>query len=575
MFGDRYFATRERLTDLLRGIARLAAETATDLTDVLPPGLSQTGLGDPFLFVVCGEVNAGKSSLLNALFGHDFCPVSRLPETERVICYRHGDPPRDEPVNSLLEHRCRPLDFLCDFTVVDTPGTNSTIQGHQETSARFLTDADLVMFVFPISNPWSAATWHAISSLPARAMERLVLIIQQADQRDAKDLQVIRGHVADLSMKRLGRVPPIFAVSAKLASDAKRESPPAADMLRASGFPEFEEYISNTICLAPERVTALETWRVQASAALHAVEDRIENQSDHIKSHHRFIEQVEREIDDIRELSVARLPAHLAEVAEVFQSEAVFVTKLLRRRLRAIPTLFRLFTGDRTCPEMEAVFIGRLQAAVEAVAEQDGTAAATACHTHWLDLGQRVQAAMGINLQATDAAADPIDDTLADAKNRFVHRLGHAARDGIGNLKVRNQLDKELRRRNLALKSFVVMTLLLTTAGAICGATFVPWAPCILCALAAVFLCCGILAAWATRNPITREFQSRLLDTCGVFANTLHSDYEEALRIVFQDYASSLDSVRTHVVREKLAIEPRLRRWQELFLTLKAIEQEM
>ena len=30
-------------------------------------------LEDPFLFVVVGEVNAGKSTLLNALFGEDFC----------------------------------------------------------------------------------------------------------------------------------------------------------------------------------------------------------------------------------------------------------------------------------------------------------------------------------------------------------------------------------------------------------------------------------------------------------------------------------------------------------------------
>ena len=30
-----------------------------------------------------------------------------------------------------------------------------------------------------------------------------------------------------------------------------------------------------------------------------------------------------------------------------------------------------------------------------------------------------------------------------------------------------------------------------------------------------------------------------------------------------------------HLVSEKLAIEPRLKRWQELFLTLKAIEQDL
>jgi hypothetical protein len=103
----------------------------------------------------------------------------------------------------------------------------------------------------------------------------------------------------------------------------------------------------------------------------------------------------------------------------------------------------------------------------------------------------------------------------------------------------------------------------------------VPWAPAILCGFAALFLTGGILTAWVTRKAIAREFQTRLLDTCGAFASTLHTDYEEALRLVFRDYSASLSNVRTHLAREKLAIEPRLRRWQELFLTLKAIEQDL
>jgi hypothetical protein len=572
MFGERYFATRGRLSDLMGGIAELARETTTDLGGILPPLAEiEAGLGTPFLFVACGEVNAGKSTLLNGLFGHDFCRVNVLPETDRVLCYRFGDPARDVATAPLLEERLRPLDFLRDFTVVDTPGTNSAVQGHQAVSAPLLAAADLVLFVFPISNPWGAATWDAISRLPATAMDRLVLVIQQADQRDANDIRVILGHMADLAMKRLGRVPPIFAVSGKLACQAKHQSPTDANLLPASGYPALEDFISNKICLAPGRRQALESWRGQATTALRTVEDRIEKQSGDIRSHGSFIDQVEREIDAIREQFVTRLTRHLAGVAEVFENEAVIVTKLLRRRLRALPSMIRLFTGDRTGPTMEAVFVERLQAAIEAVARQDGDEVADACRRHWQDLTQRVASAMGVNLLSTE----PIDETLTQAKQRFVQTLGLAAREGIGNLKVRNQLDKELRLRNLALKSFLFMTLALTTVGAVCGALGVPWFPIILCGMAALFLTGCALAAWATRAPITRDFQQRLLDTCGTFASTLHSDYEEALRIVFQDYAAGLGNVRNHLVREKLAIEPRLRRWQELFLTLKAIEQDL
>jgi hypothetical protein len=90
-----------------------------------------------------------------------------------------------------------------------------------------------------------------------------------------------------------------------------------------------------------------------------------------------------------------------------------------------------------------------------------------------------------------------------------------------------------------------------------------------------LFFLGGLFAAWRTRSRIVADFRERLLDTCGAFANTMQADYEEALRVFFQDYGDSLGAVRTHLATEKLAIEPRLKQWQELFLTLKAIEQEL
>jgi hypothetical protein len=220
---------------------------------------------------------------------------------------------------------------------------------------------------------------------------------------------------------------------------------------------------------------------------------------------------------------------------------------------------------------MEAVFIERLQATVEAVAEKDGIEAVEFCREHWKPLGERVKSNVGVELGTRQA----LDEMLNQARQRFVQRLGSAAREGVGNLKVRNHLDQDLRGRNRALKSFTFMTLVLITAGASCGALGVPWAPAILCGLAGVFLAGGILAAMITRKAITADFKKRLLDTCGGFASTLREDYEEALRIVFQDYATSLSSVRSHLAREKHALEPGKRRWQELFLTLKTIEQDL
>lgn len=571
MFGERYFATRERLADVMRRIAGLAVETGTDLADVLPLDEIEIGLGNPFHFVLCGEVNAGKSCFINGLCGHALCRVNVLPETHRVHWYRYGTPARDIEVTPIFEECHRPLPFLRDFNLFDTPGTNSAVQGHQDVIERFLPTADLVLFVFPVTNPWGASTWNLLSQMPKEILGRVVFIIQQADQCDSNDIDVILGHMADLSMKRIGHVPPIFAVSGKLAYEAKQVAPVDAVRLKSSGYSELENFISKNICQSPARRNALETWRAQASSALHRVEDDIEKKTRGINGQNRFIEVVEHEIDGIREKFVTRLPSHLAGVAAVFETEAVWVTKQLRRKLGAFSSIIRLFTGDHIAYQMESVFIERLQNAVVAVAEKDGNEVVDACQSHWTDLGPRVKSELGMDLKSNK----PIGEILTPAKNRFVERLGRAAGQGVGNLKVRNQLDKELRHRNIAMKSFVFMALVLTTAGATCGALGLAWLPWILCGLAAVFLIGAVWVSWVTHKSITRDFQQRLLDTCGAFANTLYADYEEALRIVFRDYTSTLGHLRIRHAHEKLAIEPRLRSWQELFLTLKAIEQDL
>ena len=570
-FGERYFATRERISDVVKGVHRLAKETGTDFGNSLSTAEFERDLGTPFLFVVCGEVNAGKSSLINGLFGRELCKVNILPETDRVIWYRHGAPPRDVATTESLEERFRPIEFLRDFNLVDTPGTNSVVKGHQEITERFLPAADLILFVFPVTNPWGAATWNLISRLPADCHARVAFIVQQADQRDASDIKIILEHMADLSMKRIGVVPQIFAVSGKMAFEAKLAGAFAERDYIRSGFPSLEEFISRRVCDSADRRAALQTWRTHASAALRKIEDRIENQTRSLNDQNIFLESLEGEIDSMRESLVTRLPKHLAGVAEVFETEAVWVTKSLKKRLGLARSVFRIFVGDRTGSNTESLFIERLRSAVETVAESDGKDVVTACRKHWDELGVRVKEAIGTEIDDSE----PVDEKLEQARRRFVQRIGRAAHQAIGNLHVRKELEQELRRRNLALKSFTATTLLFLIIGAICGIFGFPWLPWIFCGIALLFMLGGTIIALMTRVRITRDFQSSLLDTCGAFAETLRGDYEDGLRIFFQDYTTCLNSIRKHLAKEKLAVEPKLSRWHELFLTLKSIEQDI
>ncbi len=551
-------------------ITQLAHDCSTPLPAPLPADHPESPQLQPFRFAVCGEVNAGKSSFLNGLLGEALCEVSDLPQTQPIRHYRYAAKPDEVPLAGHTVEIHRPIPALASLELIDSPGLQSGDSALASHLDPLIQSCDLLFCILPASNPWAAATWNYLSTLNAESLRKAVLIIQQADERLPQELTVLRDHVADLAGKRLDHRPPIFAVSAHSALQAKQSGTDNPTLMESSGYAALEAFINRHLDQLEERQTQLRDWQNQAATALSRIEQHIEGQTRGIRDQNRFMDQLEEEIQQMREHLIQRLPVHLVNVAETFEKEAAWVSKRLKGKLGAIRSIARLFIGDRTGALTEAAFIDRIRAAVESVAIQDSIDLVDACKQHWLELGQRIEDTMGVQL----TSRQPIEDTLQSAQELFVKRLSRAAEQGINNLKVRTQLDKDLRHRSIALKSFTATTLILTTAGAVCGALQLPWLPLIFLSLAATFAAGAILTAWITRRTVIRDFRQHLQDTCGAFASTLRSDYEDALRIVFKDYADTLSGVRDHLSREKLAVEPRLRTWQDIFLTLKTIEQD-
>ena len=570
-FSDRHFATRERLSEVIRGIAALAEETGTELENLLSEAGEQMDLDSPWLMVVSGEVNADTPSFIHGLVGQDLGPENASPKSALIRWFRHGLETRNDTRSSNLEICERPVDFLRRFSLVEVPSAQVGSQIQLDNTTHLLPRADLIFMVFPASNPWGAATWNAIATFPPETLEKTVLVLQQSNPCESSDLEVITGHVADLAVKRIGRVLPLFTVSGKLASEAKRASSPAVESYQASGYVELERFIGQRIRESQNRRQALKVWYERAASAIRCIDDQIESQGRALGDHGRFLDTIEREIDDIREYFIARLPLHLVGVAEVFQLETIGIAKVLRWRLAVIPSIYRLFAADRTGVSIESLFIERLQAAVEVVAENDGAEVVLHCKRHRQTLDARARETMGIDLKN----ADQLEEVLDISKIHFKQHLAGAARHGVYDLRVRRELEKQIRRRNSELQSFVIGVLISTAAGGITGALGVPWLPFACCGLAGFLGLVCIVKAYSTRRTIEREFQRRLLDACDEFATMLRSDYSEALRRVCQDYASSLSEVRSHLFREKHVLAPRLKRWKELVLTLKALEQDL
>ena len=122
MIADSYLQLRSEVETALSGLLKLSLEMRRDPAHLATLDGLLKDIREPLLFVVVGEVKAGKSSLLNALFGQEFAKVDVLPATDRVYIFRYGDEESSVEVSPQLTERYQPIPFLKNFNVVDTPG---------------------------------------------------------------------------------------------------------------------------------------------------------------------------------------------------------------------------------------------------------------------------------------------------------------------------------------------------------------------------------------------------------------------------------------------------------------------
>src|SRR5437667_12234719 len=125
MLADDFFQTRADLGTALLALSTLAHDLHAPQETIRTLNELGTSLREPFLFVVVGEVKAGKSSLLNALFGRELCRVDVLPATDRIHVFKHDAREYDVNVNDHVVERFRTTPFFRNFNIVDRPGTNT------------------------------------------------------------------------------------------------------------------------------------------------------------------------------------------------------------------------------------------------------------------------------------------------------------------------------------------------------------------------------------------------------------------------------------------------------------------
>ena len=197
-------------------------------------------INDPYMFVIVGEVKAGKSSFINALLDTDkeICKVAASPMTDTIQQIVYGEEEEITAINPFLKKIYQPVDILREIAIVDTPGTNTIVEHHQEITESFIPSSDLIVFVFEAKNPYRESAWAFFDYIHSDWRKKIIFVLQQKDLMVPEDLTTNIQGVIDQAIKKGIEEPLVFAVSAKQELNGEKE---------ISGFIPVRSYIQENI----------------------------------------------------------------------------------------------------------------------------------------------------------------------------------------------------------------------------------------------------------------------------------------------------------------------------------------
>jgi ribosome biogenesis GTPase A len=198
----------------------------------------RTNIKEPFLFVVVGEVKAGKSSFINALLQAEICKTAADPCTDVIQQIVYSDRRFEQPVNQYLRKVGLPNEILKTLSVVDTPGTNTIVENHQEITKEFIPNSDLIFFVFFAKNPYTRSAWELLDYVNSEWRKKVVFVLQQADLTKPAELAKNREKLVELALQKGIQSPIVFATSVEWEVNGESE---------ISGFREVRNYIQQTL----------------------------------------------------------------------------------------------------------------------------------------------------------------------------------------------------------------------------------------------------------------------------------------------------------------------------------------
>ncbi|PYJ87104.1 MAG: hypothetical protein DME70_07040 [Verrucomicrobia bacterium] len=552
MIADNYLQLRTELESVLGRLLRLATEMGRDPATLDTLHALITDVREPLLFVVVGEVKAGKSSLLNALFGQEFAKVDVLPATDRVYIFRHGAEEKSVEVSRQLTERYLPIKFLEDFNVVDTPGTNTMVAAHQTITEGFVPRADVVLFVFSVTNPWSQSGWQLLDLVQKKWLKNVVFVLQQSDLRDSSEIEVIHRHLQDTAMQKLGFAPPIFPVSARKALLARTTGIAKEELWRESGFGPLEEQINRMVTESGVRFLKLQSIASTVGVILNEIADEIHSAMETIARDEKHLGRVNEFIRVRKDQTLRQVAGFLRGVEQACRECARQGTRLLEEKLSFWKTWRLIWSREQWQHEFQTEVEAKLRQTVEPQVENAVQLLETDLRGLWPQLQDAIDA------QFASEGKNRMKKTIPDfarQRRELLQSIELTLVERVAGKAVEEQLARMFRETaawlrlpaGIAAAGGIITVIVAMSSASVADVTGV------LAASAAIF---GTIVAFTQRRKILSAYEKEMEKKRDELVNAVEQQMRHAIDLFYREIAVAFEPLAAFCVAERKRCEP-------------------
>ncbi|HYJ06170.1 MAG TPA: dynamin family protein [Chthoniobacterales bacterium] len=571
MIADNYLQLRTELESALAKLLRLSSEMRRDpaTLDTLQGLL--TDIREPLLFVVVGEVKAGKSSLLNALFGQEFAKVDVLPATDRVYIFRHGEEDKSVEISPQLTERYLPIPFLSDFNVVDTPGTNTMVAEHQTITEGFVPRADIVLFVFSVVNPWSQSAWELLNFVQKKWLKNVVFVLQQADLRETSEIEIIHRHLQDTATQRLGFAPPVFPVSARKALLARTTGVDKEQLWRESGFGPLEEQINRMVTESGVRILKLQSTARTSGVILQEVADEIHGSVETIIRDEKHLGRVHDFLAARKETTLRQVAGFLRGVEQACRECARQGTRLLEEKLSFWRTWRLVWSREQWQHEFQTDVEAKLRQTVEPQVENAVQLLETDLRSLWPQLQDAIEA------NFASAGKDRVRKTIPDfarQRRELLQSIELTLVERVAGKAVEEQLARMFRETaawlrlpvGVAAAGGIITVIVAMSSASVADVTGV------LAASAAVV---GTIVAFTQRRKILAAYEREMEKKREELIHAIEQQMKHAIDLFYKDIAVAFEPLAAFCASERKRYEPLLEQTKGLQDLLRGVSQRL